>query len=510
MNTEKLSIWVRSNIPVVSINILGPDETRVIREISDLFSGAPFELPINVWHLGRGLRRLEHNAFVPERDPKTNDPVAALQSISASDKPGVFVFVDLHKFLSPADKTLEAELKFMSDSLKTSTVPRRVILLGQNPSFSPDLHRKIHHVDAQLPEREEVNILLKLALERLNQSFQSRGLVFKNKLDSLDRLVRAAQGLSESEILDEIRVAAVTAEGVIDERAITHFSDYKTEAFRAFDVEFLERPNVDVKGVEPLRRWCNARSRLFAGDAPAQLPNPRGLVLVGPPGTGKTMVAKSVASWWGVRAVSLNIGSLMGSLVGQSEHHMRDVLRMAEAVAPVVVVIDEVEKAFSGLNGDSSGVIQRMFGQLLTWMAEKKAPCFVVATANSITELPPEFTRKGRFDEVFFLDLPGPEARKDILTAHLCRVDCKASAQTISLVATEANGYSGAELAEVADLAALNAWNEDRLEKPLTQKDLMMALREVSPLAHRNPTHIERMREWAVGTRRANSLEEVI
>jgi hypothetical protein len=513
MDLSTLSTWVRSHISVMAVNIIGPEEQPTIQRLTEVFTADPFNYPVHVWHLGRGLRTVSIDntpVYTPERDTKTNDPLDALRHIASTETPGVYVMVDLHKFLQSdrGDKTLEAELKFLCDSLKYSRVPRRIILLGEGIHLSSDLHRKVHHLEATLPDRERVKTVLDANFDRLRQNYEAKSKPFTYSLDAAgtESLVRAAQGLSEVEIGDETRIATIQGDGTINDATIRHFADYKAGIFRYYGVEFFERPAVDVGGVDILKSWCTRRASLFAGNAPAVLPSPKGIMLVGPTGTGKTHIAKSIASWWGVRALAVNIGAIMGSLVGESEHRMRDLLKLAEATAPVVLVIDEVEKAFAGVGGDTSGVTTRLFGQLLTWMAEKTAPVFVVCTANSIAMLPPEFTRKGRFDEVFFVDLPGTTARREIFELHLSRRSLVLERpEVLDLVVSESDGYTGAELEEVINIAALTAWNEERLELPLAQKDLMMALRDVQPLARREEAMLMDMRQQCQGARRASS-----
>jgi SpoVK/Ycf46/Vps4 family AAA+-type ATPase len=223
------------------------------------------------------------------------------------------------------------------------------------------------------------------------------------------------------------------------------------------------------------------------------------MMLVGVPGSGKSLIAKTIGTLWNVPVLSVDMGSIYGSLVGESEANLRRLLSTAEAIAPCVLFLDEIEKALAGVNSaNDSGVSQRLFGRLLTWMQEKTAPVFVLATANNIAGLPPEFTRKGRFDEIFFVDLPNALEREAILEAHLTRYGVAGVALAEAVAATE--GFSGAELAAVVE-EALDLMDEDD-QATLTPDYLQAAIKATRPLSERSPEALANLREWAKASAR--------
>ena len=236
------------------------------------------------------------------------------------------------------------------------------------------------------------------------------------------------------------------------------------------------------------------RRRAFTQDArDFGLPAPKGVALIGIPGTGKSLTAKMVASMWQIPLLRLDFGSLFDSLVGASEAAVRQALRIAEVISPCVLWIDEMDKAFSQGDHDG-GTSKRVFGTMLTWMQEKTAPCFVVATANGISQLPPELLRKGRFDEVFFLDLPNQAERKDIFMVHLKKRSLNPNHFDLDLLAKTANGYVGAEIEQAINEALFLSYNEEKRE--LETVDIVNAIKATVPLSVSEHEKIENLRQW--------------
>lgn len=262
----------------------------------------------------------------------------------------------------------------------------------------------------------------------------------------------------------------------------------------------------NVGGLGNLKRWLLQRNQAFTQKArDFGLPNPRGVMLVGVPGCGKSLCAKAVAAAWEKPLLKFDLGRVFGSLVGESEERMRKALEVAEGVAPAVLWIDELEKGLSGIGGGGdSGVATRVFGNLLTWMEEKRKPVFVVATANDITRLPPELLRKGRFDEVFFVDLPTPRERAEILIIHLSRRQRDPSAFDLRRIVEVTDGFSGAELEEVVIDGLYAAFPSE--DKKLTTAHLVEAARHIIPLSRSRKADIERTRTWAAENARPAAM----
>lgn len=274
---------------------------------------------------------------------------------------------------------------------------------------------------------------------------------------------------------------------------------------------FENELSADVGGLENLKSWLGARRTAF-GSAKAKafgLPEPKGMLLLGVPGCGKSLTAKTVAREWGLPLLRLDAGKLFGSLVGQSEAQTRAAIEAAEACAPCVLWVDEIEKGLAGGGSGSgdSGTGARVFGTLLTWLQEKTAPVFVVATANKISSLPPELLRKGRFDEIFFVGLPTHQERREIVEIHLAKRKRKLKAAEITAIVDETVGFSGAELEQVIVEGMFQAYSKGR---DLKISDVLEAAQGTSPLSKTMASEIEALTKWADGrARRATAPKKV-
>jgi SpoVK/Ycf46/Vps4 family AAA+-type ATPase len=300
------------------------------------------------------------------------------------------------------------------------------------------------------------------------------------------------------------------ADGVLDDRDIDLVTEEKKQIIRESEaLEFYavtETPS-DVGGLGVLKDWLRLRERAFSQEARAYgLPAPKGIALIGIPGTGKSLTAKMIGGLWRLPLLRLDVGSLFGSLIGESEERARRALRLAETCAPCVVWIDELEKALAH-GGMDSGTSTRVFGTILTWMQEKKASCFVVATANDISSLPPELLRKGRFDEIFFLDLPTLEERQEIFNVHLRKR--KRLPQDFDLVrlARDAEGYVGAEIEQAIIDAMYLGFNAGR---EFTTEDIAATLKRQVPLSVSQRETIGALRNWLrEGRAQSASFQEI-
>src|SRR5207302_672194 len=269
--------------------------------------------------------------------------------------------------------------------------------------------------------------------------------------------------------------------------------------------ELTETPD-DVGGLGVLKEWLRLRERGFTQEARDYgLPSPKGIALIGIPGTGKSLTAKMIGGLWGLPLLRLDVGSLFGSLVGESEERARRALQLAETVAPCIVWVDEMEKALAH-GGQDAGTSTRVFGSILTWMQEKKSPVFVVATANDISTLPPELLRKGRFDEIFFLDLPTTEERREIFAVHLRKRNRLPQDFEIARLAEESDGYVGAEIEQAIIDAMYVGFNSGR---EFTTEDISAALKRQVPLSVSQRETIDALRDWLqAGRAQSASLPE--
>jgi SpoVK/Ycf46/Vps4 family AAA+-type ATPase len=294
---------------------------------------------------------------------------------------------------------------------------------------------------------------------------------------------------------------SIVAHQKIDETTIPMMLAEKKQIIRKSGVlEYFspEETFHEIGGIATLKRWLAQREKAFTEDARKfGLPVPKGLLLVGVQGCGKSLTAKAVASQWKLPLLRFDIGKVFSGLVGSSEENIRKAIKLAESVAPCILWIDEIEKGFSGSsssNFSDAGTAARVFGTFLTWMQEKEKSVFVMATANDITLLPPELLRKGRFDEIFFVDLPGPYERQEIFRIHLKKRHRAPQNFDIETLCLHSEGFSGAEIEQVIISALYDAFEHDR---PLTTPDILHSLQETVPLSQTMSERISALRTWA-------------
>jgi SpoVK/Ycf46/Vps4 family AAA+-type ATPase len=309
-------------------------------------------------------------------------------------------------------------------------------------------------------------------------------------------MVEAALGLTESQA-KRVYARALVSTPILDDRAIDLVTEEKKQIIRESEaLEFYavsETPE-DVGGLGLLKEWLRLRERAFTAEARAYgLPTPKGITLLGIPGTGKSLTAKTIGGLWHQPLLRLDVGAIFGSLVGESEEKLRQALRLVETVAPCILWVDEIEKALAH-GGLDSGTSTRVFGSFLTWMQEKTAPVFVVATANDISSLPPELLRKGRFDEIFFLDLPTEDERKEIFAVHLRKRRRVPIDYDIEALAAASEGYVGAELEQAVIEAMYIGFNDNQRE--FTTEDILKSLKRLVPLSVSQRETIGSLRLW--------------
>jgi SpoVK/Ycf46/Vps4 family AAA+-type ATPase len=313
--------------------------------------------------------------------------------------------------------------------------------------------------------------------------------------------VQACLGLTEKEADNAIAKAIILARGRLDGDAIGAVTAEKQQIIRKSGLlEFYDSSEQmgSVGGLKVLKEWLRKRVRAFNDDARAfGLPEPKGILLVGVQGGGKSLVAKAVANSWRLPLLRMDVGRLFASLVGSSEENLRGAIKLAESIAPVVLWVDEIEKGFAGVSSSSAsdaGTAARVFGSFITWLQEKQAPVFVIATANDVSKLPPELVRKGRFDEIFFVDLPDVGERSDIWQIHLLKRNRDPSQFDQHTLAMASEGLSGAEIEQAVIAGLYEAFDQGR---PLTMDDLLAVLQETIPLSRMMEEEIAALRGWA-------------
>ncbi len=311
-----------------------------------------------------------------------------------------------------------------------------------------------------------------------------------------EKIIQAAIGMTLNQARRAFSKAIVT-HGTLDDRDIDAIIADKKDILRASDAlefySYTEAPE-NVGGLAVLKDWLSLRERAFTQDArDFGLPAPKGIALIGIPGTGKSLTAKMIADLWHLPLLRLDVGALFGSLVGESEERTRRALSLAETISPCILWVDEIEKAFAFGSGDA-GTSQRVFAHLLTWMQDKTSPCFVVATANNIAALPPELLRKGRFDEIFFLDLPTIEERREIFTVHLKKRKCIPAEFDLDTLAQKSEGYVGAEIEQTIIDAMYRAFSENM--RRVTTTDILFCMKTQVPLSVSQRETVATLRAW--------------
>ncbi len=474
---QLLKVYLMARVPLLVI--VTQEEERALRVISDICLDTSRRC--YSWDLAEGFRSLtgEKGSL-----PAAKDPITALGQIEAHDSDALFVLKDFHDCWGNA--TARRKLRSVAQRLKYT---RKSILVTTPTTKLPDeLRDECVIVELAAPDVSE--------LERvLNDLAGNPGV--RTELTTLGRekLIQAALGLTAAQA-QRVFAKCIVLDGVLDDRDIAIVTEEKKQIIRESEaLEFYavtETPD-DVGGLEVLKDWLRLRDRAFGQEARDYgLPAPKGMALIGIPGTGKSLTAKMVGGIWRLPLLRLDVGSLFGSLVGESEERARRALRLAETVAPCIVWIDELEKDLAHGGGDS-GTSTRVFGTILTWMQEKTAPVFVVATANDISSLPPELLRKGRFDEIFFLDLPTLEERMDILRVHLAKRRRLPEDFDVDSLARASQGYVGAELEQAIIDAMYVGFNARR---EFTTADIEAALKRQIPLSVSQREVVSRLRDW--------------
>lgn len=373
---------------------------------------------------------------------------------------------------------------------------RTLILMSEQLRLPIELREETTVVDFNLPSIDEISELLdRLLISASSNKLEVTGL-------AKEQLLKACQGLTNCRIA-RVLAKCLVKNGKVDESAIALIIEEKRSSIRETGIlEFIPvKSGLEcVGGLENLKQWVRMRSNSFSDAAQNYgLPAPKGLLLAGIQGTGKSLAAKTIAAEWKLPLLRLDVGRLFGGIVGESESRVRQVIKLAEAIAPVVLFIDEADKAFGNINSGSdgdSGTSRRVFGSLITWMQEKTAPVFIVLTANNVEILPAELLRKGRLNEVFFIHLPNQSERKEIYRVHLEKVrPNKKNSFDLGMLAIASKDFSGAEIQQVIFEAMQQGFSRD---EDFTQADVLTAIHHCIPLAQIAQPQIEALKSWAV------------
>ena len=435
-----------------------------------------------IWDFVNGYQENPNNAGFGKRNP-----LQALEFITNMPKNagGVFILRDFQRFLE--DIAISRELRNLARSLKSQ--PKNIVIIAPQVNIPEELAEVITVVDFPLPTTPEI----KTEITRL---ISATGQTLSDKL--LAEFVRAAKGLS-TERIRRVLTKAIASTGQLEPEDVELILEEKRQSIRQTQIlDFYPATEQisDIGGLDNLKSWLLRRGGAFSEQARAYgLPNPRGLLLVGIQGTGKSLTAKAIAHHWHLPLLRLDVGRLFAGLVGESESRTRQTIELAEALSPCILWIDEIDKGFSGVDGKGdSGTTSRVFGTFITWLAEKKSPVFVVATANNIRSLPPEMLRKGRFDEIFFVGLPNQEERQAIFKVHLVKLrPHNLGNYDVKRLAYETPEFSGAEIEQTIIEAMHIGFSQNR---DFTTDDILEAASQIVPLAKTAQEQIEFLQKW--------------
>lgn len=483
---------VKARYPL--IYILSAEEKRVEESVLEICRRTG--LLFRRWSITEGLRD-DKGQTVAE----AKDPLKVLQWLTDTTESCLLVLRDFHPFLK--DFTVVRRLRDLHRSLPFQR--KHAILLSPTMAVPLELSKELAVIDYPLPDVAEITSIVEQIARSVQRNHGTELRVMTNSEERRE-VVEAALGLTRHEI------EAVMAKSLVERRnlEIDVILSEKEQIIRKSGILEYYHPREDfsdIGGLDHLKGWLQKRKAAFSQRAQEfGLPKPRGILLLGVPGCGKSLTAKAVGAFWQLPLLRLDVGRLYSSYVGSSEENMRSAIKIAESVAPSILWLDELEKGFSGTgssNMSDGGTTSRVFGSFITWLQEKSAPVFVLATANNVSQLPPELLRKGRFDEIFFVDLPSEAERSEVLRIHLRKRNRNPDDFDIKAITDAMQNFSGSEIEQVVVSALYDAFEQER---PLSTEHLLQAVFETVPLARTMKEEIEGMREWArVRARRASS-----
>jgi SpoVK/Ycf46/Vps4 family AAA+-type ATPase len=474
---------IRARYPL--LYVVSHEEARVEESLRRLC--VEREMRLEVWSVTEGFRVVAGGTGV--RDVK--DPLKALEHVNRGEGRSLYVLRDFHPFLK--EPSVVRRLRDLAHELRKTK--KSLFLLSPVQKIPPELEKSVSAIVYwELPGRLEIEEIARRLVPQAPEEIQRQ---VGSDTGFLEKVVEAALGLTE------VEAENVFAKSMVRTRTFdipTILEEKKQIIRKSGMLEYYEQTEDvhDIGGLEVLKGWLAKRRHAFSSRAREfGLPLPKGILLIGVPGTGKSLTAKAVGRLWEMPLLRLDVGKIFAGLVGSSEENIRQVIHTAEAIAPAVLWIDEIEKGFSGTgssNMSDGGTTSRVFGSFITWLQEKRSPVFVIATANNVTQLPPELLRKGRFDEIFFCDLPAAEERKQIFDIHLRKKGRDPAGFELDRLVAATPDFSGAEVEQAVVAALYDAFDAG---SDLGTDGLLHALGDIVPLAVTMREQIEGMREWA-------------
>jgi len=499
---QEIDVLIRARYPM--IYIVSPEEARVEDAIKTIVNGKKQVLS---WAATQPFGATDpQGRLLGGANPVTLDghqgALDALDHITRrlhDDVRAIFILRDFDPYLD--NPVVVRKLRDLASALKSSY--STLVFLSPVLSIPTHIEKEIIVIDYDLPTFEEINVILEELVTRVCGNPQ---VCIDLKEAQRESLVKAALGLTADEA-DNVFAKGLVLNSKLDEFDIQVVLNEKKQIIRKTGMlEFYEANESlsGVGGLDNLKKWLEQRGGAFSEKAREfGLPWPRGVLLLGVPGCGKSLTAKAIGATWNLPLLRFDVGSVFGKYVGESEANLRRVLRAAEAVAPCVLWVDELEKAFSSGRGEDGGTSLRILGAFLSWLQDKTSPVFVVATANNVENLPPELLRKGRLDEIFFVDLPREKEREAIFAIHLKKHNRNPARYEGSTLARQSEGYSGAEIEQAVVAALYDAFDNKR---DVTTADVLQNLKTMVPLSITMGEEVDALREWASTRARPASL----
>ena len=499
MNAEQLSVskrlevLIRARYPLISI--VSSEEKRVAGFVKSL--ALDRKKRFFQWSITKGLE-IDDGSTVSD----LRDPIKILDYMIEYQGNALFLIKDYHPFLN--DPIIVRKLRDLSHELKTSM--KNALFLSPLLKVPLELEKEMAIVDFDLPKKEELLTIVESIVpstkspENLENDFRKK-----------EKIVEAALGLTAEEA-ENVFAKSLVQTGSFDISVILSEKEQIIRKSGVLEYYHVSEDMTNIGGLDNLKVWLQKRGQAFTKEArDFGLPEPKGILLLGIPGCGKSLTAKAISSLWQMPLLKLDVGKVFSSLVGSSEENVRRAIATAESIAPAILWLDELEKGFSGLGSSGQtdgGTTARVFGTFLTWLQEKTSPVFVVATSNDVSHLPPELLRKGRFDEIFYIDLPNKDERETIFKIHLEKRRRKPTDFDLETLAKVTRGFSGAEIEEIVVSALYDAFDSGG---DLAQTILESNCKGMIPLSQTMEEEIKKIREWAkLRARRASptSFEE--
>ena len=480
-----LSLLIDSNVPIIILET--QDETRALELLTQV--AMKKHLGYYCWSISEGLQRLGFGTG-PSLSEEPESPAEVLKIIKNHGEPSLYALCDFHPFLQGNPE----HVRLLKDvALNYSRLKHTLVLVSHDLDIPPELQHYCARFSMSLPDDAQLMTIVREEVALWSKD--NAGARLKTDHATLKKLIKNLTGLTRQ---DARRLArgAIRDDGAITEGDLPEVNKAKFELIDMDGVlsfEYDTEKFSSVGGLNKLKDWVKQRESIFLNVERTSIDRPKGMLLLGIQGGGKSLAAKSVAGLWGVPLLRLDMAALYNKFIGETEKNLRKTLKQAELMSPCVLWIDEIEKGLATSDSDD-GTSRRILGTMLTWMAEREANVFVVATSNDVSQLPPELMRKGRMDEIFFVDLPREAVREEIFSIHLRKRNFDVENFSIAELAAQSDGFSGAEI-EQSVVAALYSSSAQR--QPLSTAHIVKELGGTYPLSIVMAEKVEQLRSWA-------------